>query len=121
MFQVENGHYKRVIFSFGGKKAIKGVKQTLSVAFIFCNLIQQEQQEEVRKRCENAEPRHGELWCAESKHVLNWQKKTGEILAEVAKKIKNAFWDWRLWTDAGSCALPSLASNCYQHTLPSLN
>uniref|UniRef100_H3DKI6 Pre-mRNA-processing factor 6 n=1 Tax=Tetraodon nigroviridis TaxID=99883 RepID=H3DKI6_TETNG len=51
----------------------------------------EEQQEEVRKRCENAEPRHGELWCAESKHVLNWQKKTGEILAEVAKKIKNAF------------------------------
>lgn len=56
---------------------------------LFC--IQQEQQEEVRKRCENAEPRHGELWCAESKHVLNWQKKTGEILAEVAKKIKNTF------------------------------
>ncbi|XP_039656363.1 pre-mRNA-processing factor 6 [Perca fluviatilis] len=51
----------------------------------------EEQQEEVRKRCENAEPRHGELWCAESKHVLNWQKKTGEILAEVASKIKNTF------------------------------
>ncbi|KAF3860582.1 hypothetical protein F7725_000837 [Dissostichus mawsoni] len=49
----------------------------------------EEQQEEVRKRCENAEPRHGELWCAESKHVLNWQKKTGEILAGVASKIKN--------------------------------
>lgn len=53
--------------------------------------IHQEQQEEVRKRCENAEPRHGELWCAESKHVLNWQKKTGEILAEVARKLKNTF------------------------------
>uniref|UniRef100_A0A7N8XFF2 Pre-mRNA-processing factor 6 n=1 Tax=Mastacembelus armatus TaxID=205130 RepID=A0A7N8XFF2_9TELE len=51
----------------------------------------EEQQEEVRKRCENAEPRHGELWCAESKHVLNWQKKTGEILAQVASKIKNTF------------------------------
>uniref|UniRef100_A0A8P4GFJ2 Pre-mRNA-processing factor 6 n=1 Tax=Dicentrarchus labrax TaxID=13489 RepID=A0A8P4GFJ2_DICLA len=51
----------------------------------------EEQQEEVRKRCENAEPRHGELWCAESKHVLNWQKKTGEILAGVASKIKNTF------------------------------
>ena len=56
---------------------------------LFC--INQEQQEEVRKRCENAEPRHGELWCAESKHVLNWQKKTGEILALVASKIKNTF------------------------------
>lgn len=51
----------------------------------------EEQQAEVRKRCENAEPRHGELWCAESKHVLNWQKKTGEILAQVASKIKNTF------------------------------
>ncbi|CAL8325486.1 unnamed protein product [Merluccius merluccius] len=50
-----------------------------------------EQQEEVRKRCENAEPRHGELWCAESKHVLNWQKKIGEILTQVAAKIKNTF------------------------------
>uniref|UniRef100_A0A8D3DKP0 Pre-mRNA-processing factor 6 n=1 Tax=Scophthalmus maximus TaxID=52904 RepID=A0A8D3DKP0_SCOMX len=51
----------------------------------------EEQQEEVRKRCENAEPRHGELWCAESKHVLNWQLKTGEILTTVAGKIKNTF------------------------------
>lgn len=60
-----------------------------SLTLLIC--IHQEQQAEVRKRCENAEPRHGELWCAESKHVLNWQKKNGEILAEVAKKIKNAF------------------------------
>uniref|UniRef100_A0AAR2IL99 Pre-mRNA-processing factor 6 n=1 Tax=Pygocentrus nattereri TaxID=42514 RepID=A0AAR2IL99_PYGNA len=51
----------------------------------------EEQQEEVKKRCENAEPRHGELWCAESKHILNWQKKTGEILDLVAAKIKNTF------------------------------
>ncbi|XP_023861301.1 pre-mRNA-processing factor 6 [Salvelinus fontinalis] len=51
----------------------------------------EEQQEEVRKRCENAEPRHGELWCAESKHVLYWQKKIGEILTQVASKIKNTF------------------------------
>uniref|UniRef100_A0AAY4EQ66 Pre-mRNA-processing factor 6 n=1 Tax=Denticeps clupeoides TaxID=299321 RepID=A0AAY4EQ66_9TELE len=51
----------------------------------------QEQQDEVKKRCENAEPRHGELWCAESKHVLNWQKKIGEILVLVASQIKNTF------------------------------
>lgn len=69
----------------------------------FC--IHQEQQEEVRKRCENAEPRHGELWCAESKHVLNWQKKTGEILVEVARKIKNTFWDWNLdWKHQEDCS-----------------
>uniref|UniRef100_A0A671L2J6 Pre-mRNA-processing factor 6 n=1 Tax=Sinocyclocheilus anshuiensis TaxID=1608454 RepID=A0A671L2J6_9TELE len=51
----------------------------------------EEQQREVKKRCENAEPRHGELWCAESKHVLNWQKNIGEILVLVASKIKNTF------------------------------
>lgn len=51
----------------------------------------QEQQEEVKKRCENSEPRHGELWCAESKLILNWQKKIGEILVLVAAKIKNTF------------------------------
>jgi len=56
-----------------------------------CVCVPQEQQEEVRKRCENTEPRHGELWCNESKHVLNWQKKTAEILAGVAGKIKNTF------------------------------
>ncbi|KAI7794687.1 pre-mRNA-processing factor 6 [Triplophysa rosa] len=51
----------------------------------------EEQQQEVKKRCENAEPRQGELWCAESKHVLNWQKNIGEILVLVASKIKNTF------------------------------
>lgn len=77
------------------KNDVADIKHKVSVpvlnSHLATSLIHQEQQEEVRKRCENAEPRHGELWCAESKHVLNWQKKTGEILAEAAKKIKNAF------------------------------
>lgn len=51
----------------------------------------EEQQEEVRKRCENAEPRHGELWCAVSKDITNWQRKIGEILVLVAARIKNTF------------------------------
>ncbi|KAL0595802.1 LOW QUALITY PROTEIN: Pre-mRNA-processing factor 6 [Plecturocebus cupreus] len=51
----------------------------------------EEQQEEVRKRCESAEPRHGELWCAVSKDITNWQKKIGEILRLVAGRIKNTF------------------------------
>lgn len=104
------------------------------ITLLLCML--QEQQEEVRKRCENAEPRHGELWCAESKHVLNWQKKTGEILAQVASKIKNTFWewgnlDWKHLEDSGShqysseqlltCLFctrtcPSLADLKYLHT-----
>uniref|UniRef100_A0A8C8YHA3 Pre-mRNA-processing factor 6 n=1 Tax=Prolemur simus TaxID=1328070 RepID=A0A8C8YHA3_PROSS len=51
----------------------------------------EEQQGEVRKRCENAEPRHGELWCAVSKDIANWQRKIGEILVLVAGRIKNTF------------------------------
>uniref|UniRef100_A0A2K6SJ11 Pre-mRNA-processing factor 6 n=1 Tax=Saimiri boliviensis boliviensis TaxID=39432 RepID=A0A2K6SJ11_SAIBB len=51
----------------------------------------EEQQEEVRKRCESAEPRHGELWCAVSKDIANWQKKIGEVLRLVAGRIKNTF------------------------------
>lgn len=51
----------------------------------------QEQREEVRRRCENAEPRHGELWCAVSKDIANWQRKVGEILVLVAARIKNTF------------------------------
>lgn len=51
----------------------------------------QEQREEVRRRCENAEPRHGELWCAVSKDIANWQRKIGEILVLVAARIKNTF------------------------------
>lgn len=51
----------------------------------------QEQQEEVRRRCENAEPRHGQLWCAVSKDIAHWQKKIGDILVLVAAGIKNTF------------------------------
>ncbi|CAJ0965968.1 unnamed protein product [Ranitomeya imitator] len=51
----------------------------------------EEQQEDIRKRCENAEPRHGEQWCGESKDIKNWQLKLGEILTLVASKIRNTF------------------------------
>lgn len=60
------------------------------IVFICCSVLK-EQQAEVKKRCENAEPRHGELWCADSKHIHNWQKNIGEILVLVASKIKNTF------------------------------
>lgn len=45
----------------------------------------------MRRRCENAEPRHGELWCATSKDITNWQRKIGEILVLVAARIRNPF------------------------------
>lgn len=45
----------------------------------------------MRRRCENAEPRHGELWCATSKDIANWQRKIGEILVLVAARIRNPF------------------------------
>uniref|UniRef100_UPI00358DE5CD pre-mRNA-processing factor 6 n=1 Tax=Myxine glutinosa TaxID=7769 RepID=UPI00358DE5CD len=51
----------------------------------------QEQQEEVMKRCENVEPRHGELWCQMSKDIKNWRKKPSEVLELVANKLTNTF------------------------------
>jgi pre-mRNA-processing factor 6 len=46
------------------------------------------QQEQVVKRCEAAEPSHGETWCASSKSAKNWRKKTKDILQIVARKLK---------------------------------
>jgi len=48
----------------------------------------QEQKDEVKKRCLQAEPRHGELWQAASKDVKNWRKRTGELLEIIAVKLE---------------------------------
>ncbi|MCP9262881.1 Pre-mRNA-processing factor 6 [Dirofilaria immitis] len=48
----------------------------------------QEEQELVKKKCLQAEPRHGELWQQVSKDVENWRKRTDEILAELAEKLE---------------------------------
>ncbi|KAI3418954.1 hypothetical protein GPALN_008047 [Globodera pallida] len=48
----------------------------------------QEEQEEVKKRCLQSEPRHGELWQEASKNVKNWRKKTFELLELVASKLE---------------------------------
>jgi len=45
------------------------------------------EQAEVKKRCIQAEPRHGELWQAVSKDVANWRMKTEDILEVVARRI----------------------------------
>ena len=47
-----------------------------------------ELQEDVVKRCIQAEPRHGEQWTRWSKAVENWRLKTGEILAKCAANIE---------------------------------
>ncbi|XP_011402481.1 PREDICTED: pre-mRNA-processing factor 6-like [Amphimedon queenslandica] len=47
----------------------------------------QEQQDEVLKRCVQAEPRHGETWCSVSKDIKNWQKHTNDILPLVTAAI----------------------------------
>ena len=39
------------------------------------------------KKCVSAEPHHGELWCAVSKDIKNWQKHTDKILPLVTKSI----------------------------------
>ncbi|XP_031549489.1 pre-mRNA-processing factor 6-like [Actinia tenebrosa] len=46
------------------------------------------QLEAVIHKCSQAEPRHGELWCAESKAIPNWRLKTKDILPLVVKSLK---------------------------------
>lgn len=47
----------------------------------------EEQQEDVKKRCIHAEPRHGENWCKVSKNINNWRKKTEQILIMAAASV----------------------------------
>ncbi|XP_071824736.1 pre-mRNA-processing factor 6-like [Apostichopus japonicus] len=51
----------------------------------------EEQQEAVQKRCIQAEPRHGEVWCSVSKNISNWRKKTDELLPLVAGELSAVF------------------------------
>lgn len=54
-------------------------------------LLLQQQQEEVMKRCVNAEPRHGELWQDISKDIANWKMKTKELLPIASSKVSVTF------------------------------
>ncbi|VDO63696.1 unnamed protein product [Haemonchus placei] len=47
----------------------------------------EEEQQKVIKKCEDAEPRHGELWVAVSKDPKHWKKQTAEILKTVIANI----------------------------------
>lgn len=47
-----------------------------------------EQQEEVKKRCIAAEPKHGEIWCKYSKDISHWQQKTEFFLLLAAKDVQ---------------------------------
>nr|CAB3265193.1 pre-mRNA-processing factor 6 [Phallusia mammillata] len=51
----------------------------------------EEKQQEILKRCGNAEPRHGELWQSVSKDIANWKLKTKELLPLVSIKVSVAF------------------------------
>ena len=44
-------------------------------------------QNEVKKKCLNADPRHGEYWCQVSKDIKNWRLKTEHILPLVAELV----------------------------------
>ena len=48
----------------------------------------EEQQNEVKKRCIAAEPKHGELWCNYSKNIEYWQQKTEFFLLLAAKDVQ---------------------------------
>lgn len=47
-----------------------------------------ENQEEVKKRCIAAEPKHGQFWCKYSKNVQHWQEKTEFFLLMAARDVK---------------------------------
>lgn len=47
----------------------------------------EEQQQNVMDRCIVADPKHGEVWCKISKHVINWCCKTSDILKLVTKEL----------------------------------
>ncbi|KAE9420811.1 hypothetical protein Angca_003976 [Angiostrongylus cantonensis] len=47
----------------------------------------EDEQERVLKKCEEAEPRHGELWVSVSKDPKHWRKQTGDILKTVVINI----------------------------------
>jgi pre-mRNA-processing factor 6 len=47
-----------------------------------------EQQNEVKQRCVQAEPRHGEEWTKVSKTIENWKMKPPEILVKCADNIQ---------------------------------
>merc|ERR1712241_835626 len=46
-----------------------------------------EQQGDVRLRCINAEPRHGELWCKYAKNIKHWKQNTEFFLLMAAKEL----------------------------------
>lgn len=46
------------------------------------------EQEELKKKCASAEPRHGEKWQIASKDVKNWRMNTLEILEIVARELE---------------------------------
>uniref|UniRef100_H2ZEY5 Pre-mRNA-processing factor 6 n=1 Tax=Ciona savignyi TaxID=51511 RepID=H2ZEY5_CIOSA len=51
----------------------------------------EDKQQEVLKRCINAEPRHGQLWQTVSKDIKNWKLKTKELLPIISSKVPVAF------------------------------
>ncbi|MFH4975700.1 hypothetical protein AB6A40_002409 [Gnathostoma spinigerum] len=48
----------------------------------------EEEQERVRKKCTQCEPRHGEMWQTVSKDVENWRKRPEEILVDLSAKLE---------------------------------
>ena len=54
---------------------------------IIQHLFPQDTQNEVKKKCLNADPRHGEYWCQVSKDIKNWRLKTEHILPLVAELV----------------------------------
>jgi pre-mRNA-processing factor 6 len=48
----------------------------------------EEQQNDVRQKCAQAEPRHGEEWTKVAKAPENWSLKTGDILLKCVENVQ---------------------------------
>jgi len=48
----------------------------------------EQQQQEIKQKCIQYEPRHGELWCQISKDVKNWKLKTADIIERCAQQLQ---------------------------------
>ena len=61
------------------------------MAYVFrfeCSHGTKEQQDDIKRRCIAAEPKHGDLWCKYAKNIQHWKEKTEFFLIIAASELK---------------------------------
>ena len=66
-------------------ESIYGKDEVSISLFMFLYIL-----EEIVRKCIEANPKHGDLWCLVSKNINNWRLKTGEILKK-SMELENIF------------------------------